>query len=63
LSVVVVCLFLFVFALVGFLFCLFVFFLFVTANRTLHWFYLSSLLKSTIVKMDDVFALIHREDG
>ena len=32
----------------------------VTANRTLYWSYLSSLLKSTIVKMDDVFALINR---
>ena len=57
--------FVFVFALVGFL-VLFVCFVcifsvgIVTANRTLHWSYLSSLLKSTIVKMDDVFALINR---
>ena len=31
----------------------------VTAYRTLYWSCLSSLLKSTIVKMDDVFALIN----
>jgi hypothetical protein len=30
------------------------------SNRTLYWSYLSSLLKSAIVMMDDVFALINR---
>ena len=29
----------------------------VTANRTLYWSFLSSLLKSAIVKMDDVFCI------
>ena len=54
----------FVFALVGSLFCFFVLFVsfsvgIVTAYRTLYWSCLSSLLKSTIVKMHDVFALIN----
>ena len=57
----VLCLFLFclVFCFVC-LFCLCFSVGIVTANRTLYWSYLSSLLKSTIVKMDDVFALINR---
>ena len=52
------------FSLVCFLFCfcfLSVFFCrHRDSNRTLYWSHLSSLLKSAIVMMDDVFALINR---